>query len=77
MEVDPEGTGYIHISEASMLMRQLIEKKSDLFPQSAYELVYDPKLLSELIEHLHLKLYKKFQYYNFHDILISLAQMYV
>ena len=26
---------------------------------------------------MQLKLYRKFQYYNFHDILISLAQNYV
>ena len=26
---------------------------------------------------MQLKLYKKFQYYNFHDILISLSQMYI
>jgi hypothetical protein len=26
---------------------------------------------------LHLKLYKKFQYYNFYDILISISQMYI
>jgi hypothetical protein len=58
-------------------MRNLIEKKCDLFPASAKDLVYDPGLLQELIEHLQLKLYKKFQYYNFHDILISLSQMYL
>jgi hypothetical protein len=51
-ELDPDGTGYIHISEAASLMRHLIEKKCDLFPSSAKDLVYDPKLLSELIEHL-------------------------
>lgn len=76
-DLDPDGTGYIHISEAPSLMRHLIEKKCDLFPPNAKDLVFDPELLSELIIHLELKLYKKFQYYNFHDILISLSQMYL
>jgi hypothetical protein len=40
-------------------------------------LVYDPVQLTGLIEHLQLKLYKKFQYYNFYDVLISISQMYI
>lgn len=44
-EIDPDGTGYIHISEAASLMRNLIEKKCDLFPSTAKDLVYDPRLL--------------------------------
>ena len=58
-------------------MRHLIERKCDLFPQTAKDLVFDPDLLSELIVHLQLKLYKNFQYYNFYDILISLSQMFL
>ena len=65
------------MSEAPLLMRHLIERKCDLFPQTAKDLVCDSALLSELIIHLELKLYKNFQYYNFHDILISLSQMYL
>ena len=58
-------------------MRHLIERKCDLFPPKAKDLVFDPILLSELIVHLQLKLYKNFQYYNFYDILISISQMYL
>ena len=58
-------------------MRKLINKKCELLPTSAQDLVYDPEMLNELIQHLQLKLYKKFQYYNFHDIMISLAQMFL
>lgn len=76
-ELDPDGTGYIHISEAAGLMRKLIEKKCELFPSNAKDLVCDQDLVVQLIEHLQLKLYKKFQYYNFHDIMISLAQMHL
>lgn len=76
-DIDPDGTGYIHISQAGQLMRSLIEGKCDLFPPKARDLAFDVQLLSELIEHLNLKLYKNFQYYNFHDILISLSQMYI
>ena len=54
-------------------MRELIERKCDLFPPKARDLAFDLQLLSELIEHLNLKLYKNFQYYNFYDILISLS----
>ena len=72
-DLDPDGTGYIHISETPSLMRHLIERKCDLFPPDAKDLVFDPDLLQRLIQNLQLKLYKKFQYYNFHDILISLS----
>ena len=57
---DPDGSGFIHISEASSFMRNLIEKKSELFPPKAQELVYDSSLITELIEHLAFKMYKKF-----------------
>lgn len=76
-DIDPDGTGYIHISEAGSLMRVLIEKKCELFPPKSRDLVFDTQLLQDLIEHLNLKLYKNFQFYNFHDILISLSQMYI
>lgn len=58
--MDPDGTGYIHISEAAGLMKQLIEKKCELVPSDVKDLVYDQDLLQGLIEELHLKLYKKF-----------------
>ena len=74
MDFDPDGTGFIHISEACSFMRQLIEKKADLFPPKAQELVYNFQMINELIEHLHLKLYKKFQYYQFNDVLIAVSQ---
>lgn len=76
-DIDPDGTGYIHISQAGTLMRNLIERKCDLFPPKSRDLAFDTQLLSDLIEHLNLKLYKDFQFYNFHDILISLSQMYI
>jgi len=59
-DLDPDGTGYIHISEAGNLMTKLIESKSQLFPSNVKDFVYEPELLSNLIEHLQLKLYKKF-----------------
>lgn len=40
-EHDPDGTGYIHISNAQSLMRDLIEKKADLFPPKAQDLFYN------------------------------------
>ena len=58
-------------------MRKLIERKCDLFPPKSRDLAFDTQLLSDLIEHLNLRLYKDFQFYNFHDILISLSQMYI
>jgi hypothetical protein len=59
-DLDPDGTGYIHISEAPSLMRHLIERNCDMFPPNAKDLVFDPALLSELIVHFQLKLYKNF-----------------
>jgi hypothetical protein len=75
--IDHEGTGFIHISEAACLLRNLIDNKCELFPPNVKALAYDQTLLPKLIESMQLKLYKKFQYYNFHDILISLSQMYI
>ena len=48
-DLDPDGTGYIHISEAASFMRKLINKKCELLPTSAQDLVYDPEMLNELI----------------------------
>lgn len=59
-DIDPDGTGYIHISQAGTLMRNLIERKCDLFPPKSRDLAFDTQLLSDLIEHLNLKLYKDF-----------------
>ena len=59
-ELDNDGTGFIHISEAGNLLRNLINKKCDLFPPRAKILMYDSILLSQFIENLNLRLYKKF-----------------
>ena len=59
------------------LLRNLIKKKCELFPSNAKVLMYDTQKLQYFIEDMQLKLYRKFQYYNFHDILIALAQNYV
>ena len=75
--IDHEGSGFIHISEAACLLRNLIDNKCELFPPNVKALAYNQTLLPSLIESMRLKLYKKFQYYNFHDILISLSQMYI
>lgn len=76
-DLDHDGTGYIHISQAGTLMRNLIERKCDLFPPKSRDLAFDTQLLQDLVEHLNLRLYKNFQFYQFNDILISLSQMYV
>jgi hypothetical protein len=44
-DFDPEGTGYVHISEASSLMRNLIEKKCEMLPPRAYDLMYNPIMI--------------------------------
>ena len=44
-------------------MRTLIEKKPELMPPKSEDLISDFELLQELIEHLELKLYKKFSNY--------------
>ena len=54
-------------------MRNLIDRKCDIFPPKSRDLAIDTQLLQDLVEHLNLKLYKSFQFYNFHDILISLS----
>lgn len=59
------------------MIRNLVKKKCELFPCNAKVLVYDTHKLQMFIEEMELKLYKKFQYYNFHDVLISLALNYV
>ena len=71
--MDNEGRGLIHISEVGNLLRNLIKKKCQLFPSKARLLMYDNSRLQQFIVQMNLKLYKKFQYYNFHDILIALA----
>ena len=58
-------------------MRNLIEKKPELLPPKAKELVSSYDLLAELIEYLELKLYQKFRYYQFNEVLIAVAQLYL
>lgn len=59
-DYDPEGSGFLHVSEASSFVRNLIEKKCEMLPPRASDLMYNPVMISELIEHLNLRLYKKF-----------------
>ena len=75
--MDPDGTGYIHTSEAANLIRNLIKKKCELFSPKQKILLYDSNLLGEFIQKMNLKLYKNFQSYNFYDILIALSQAYI
>ena len=41
-DLDPDGTGYIHISEVGKFFKSLIQQKCELFPHKARKLVYDP-----------------------------------
>ena len=76
-QFDPDGTGYIHLSEAGTLLKNLYAVQFELFPPKSRDLMFDMKLLQHLVEHLDFTLYNGYQCYNFHDILMQLSKMYV
>ena len=56
------------------IARALVNKP-ELLPASAKALISDQELLTEMIEHLELKLYRGFTSYQFNDCLLAVAQM--
>jgi hypothetical protein len=73
--VDPDGTGFILISDLGNLIRKLITENCELFQPKHNILLYDSRMLTDLVQKLNLKVYKGFKYHHYYDVLIRLAQI--
>lgn len=57
----------------SNLLNKIADDESQLIEKSMKNLFSKGVELQNFIGHLNLKLYKKYQFYNFYDILIALS----